>query len=167
MDRNELAASETKALAPPRVGAPSGLLAHTLPSRFLFLIICSALVLSALAYGTVHYWALALFALGGLSIIFLWLADGWRLGSLRISRNALQIPLLGMIALGCFQLLPLRHIDSSGGLSTGANRAFSLDPSSTRLVIVQLVTLLVYFAATLVFIDTPHRLRIIVRTIAI
>ena len=32
---------------------------HTLASRFAFLVICVAIVLSALAYGTVHYWALA------------------------------------------------------------------------------------------------------------
>jgi O-antigen ligase len=32
---------------------------------------------------------------------------------------------------------------------------------------VQITTLLIFFAATLVFVDTPHRLRIIVRTIAI
>ena len=41
---------------------------HTLASRFAFLVICIAIVLSALAYGTVHYWALGLFNLGGLTI---------------------------------------------------------------------------------------------------
>src|SRR5437868_11406799 len=39
---------------------------HTLASRFAFLVICVAIVMSALAYGTVHYWALGLFNLGGL-----------------------------------------------------------------------------------------------------
>ena len=42
---------------------------HTLASRFAFLVICVAIVLSALAYGTVHYWALAFFNLGGLTIL--------------------------------------------------------------------------------------------------
>ncbi|HEU4932681.1 MAG TPA: O-antigen ligase family protein, partial [Pyrinomonadaceae bacterium] len=45
--------------------------------------------------------------------------------------------------------------------------SLSLDPNSTRLVLVQLATLLIYFAATLVFTDTPHRLRVLVRTIMI
>ena len=127
---------------------------HTIASRFAFLVICIAIVLSALAYGTVHYWALGLFNLGGLTILVLWVLDGWRLGSMRVSRNSLQLPLLGALLLGLIQLLPL-----SGTLS--------LDPYSTRLVLVQLATLLIYFAATLVFVDTPHRLHILVRTIMI
>jgi len=127
---------------------------HTLPSRFAFLVICVAIVLSALAYGTVHYWALALFNVGALTVLVLWMLDAWSLGTLRVSRNLLQLPLLGGLALGLIQLLPL-----SGTLS--------LDPYSTRLVLVQLATLLIYFAATLVFVDTPHRLHLMVRTIMI
>jgi len=132
---------------------------HTLASRFAFLVICVAIVLSALAYGTVHYWALALFNLGGLTILVLWVVDGFQLGMLRINRNLLQLPLLAGIVLGVVQLLPLR----SGGLLT----TLSLDPNSTKLVIVQLASLLIYFAATLVFVDTPHRLHLLVRTIMI
>ena len=127
---------------------------HTLASRFAFLVICVAIVLSALAYGTVHYWALGLFNLGGLTILVLWVLDAWRLGNLRISRNVLQFPLFGAIALGLVQLLPLPN-------------TLSLDPYSTRLVLVQLATLLIYFSATLVFVDTPHRLHVLVRTIMI
>ena len=53
---------------------------HTLASRFAFLVICVAIVTSALAYGTVHYWALGLFNLGGLTLLVLWVLDAWRLG---------------------------------------------------------------------------------------
>src|SRR5262247_1023607 len=67
---------------------------HTLASRFAFLVICIAIVMSALAYGTVHYWALGLFNLGGLTVVILWVVDSWNLGTLRISRNLLQVPLL-------------------------------------------------------------------------
>jgi O-antigen ligase len=134
---------------------------HTLASRFAFLVICVAIVLSALAYGTVHYWALGLFNLGGLTILILWVLDGWKLGNIRVSRNLLQLPLLGALVLGVVQLLPLR--DAGAGIVN----TLSLDPNSTRLVIVQLATLLIYFAATLVFVDTPHRLHVLVRTIMI
>lgn len=127
---------------------------HTLASRFAFLVICVAIVLSALAYGTVHYWALGLFNLGGLTILVLWVLDAWRLGNLRISRNVLQFPLLGALTLGLVQLLPLSN-------------TLSLDPYSTRLVLVQLASLLIYFSATLVFVDTPHRLHLLVRTIMV
>jgi O-antigen ligase len=137
---------------------------HTLASRFAFLVICVAIVLSALAYGTVHYWALGLFNLGGLTILVLWVLDAWRLGNLRISRNLLQLPLIGALILGLVQLLPLGDITSAG---IGFSNTLSLDPNSTRLVLVQLATLLIYFSATLVFVDTPHRLHLLVRTIMV
>jgi len=140
---------------------------HTLASRFAFLVICVAIVLSALAYGTVHYWALGLFNLGGLTILVLWVLDAWRLGNLRISRNLLQLPLLGALGLGLIQLLPLREFSSGGATAFGLANTLSLDPNSTRLVLVQLATLLIYFAATLVFVDTPHRLHVLVRTIMV
>ena len=140
---------------------------HTLASRFAFLVICVAIVLSALAYGTVHYWSLALFNIGGLTILLLWMLDSFTLGNLRVSRNALQLPLIGVIVLGLVQLLPLRTVSSGGATAMGLANSLTLDPNSTRLVLVQLATLLIYFAATLVFIDTPHRLRILVRTIMV
>lgn len=140
---------------------------HTLASRFIFLVICVAIVMSALAYGTVHYWALGLFNLGALTIVILWAVDGWTLGTLRISRNLLQLPLLALILLGVVQLLPLRGAPVNGITATSFVSSLSLDPNATRLVLVQLVSLFIYFAATLVFTDTPHRLHILVRTIMI
>ena len=140
---------------------------HTLPSRFAFLVICIAIVASALAYGTVHYWAMALFNLGAVTVLLLWVLDAWRLGSLRVSKNLLQLPLLGAVALGLFQLLPFREITSGGATAGALANSLSLDPYSTRLVLVQLATLLIYFAATLVFVDTPHRLHLLVRTIMV
>ncbi len=139
---------------------------HTLASRFLVLVICVAIVLSALAYGTVHYWSLSLFNLGALTILCLWVVDAWSIGQLRISKNLLQLPLLGAVLLGIVQLLPLRPVANSG-LSMSLSQSLSLDPNATRLVIVQLVSLLVYFAAVLVFVDTPRRLQLMVRTIMI
>jgi hypothetical protein len=109
---------------------------------------------------------MAIFNLGALTILILWVVDGWVLGTLRISRNILQLPLLGTVVLGLIQLLPLR---SSGGvsLSVGVTQALSLDPYATKLVLIQISTLLVYFSATLTFTDTPRRLHILVRTIVI
>ncbi|HZE73268.1 MAG TPA: O-antigen ligase family protein [Pyrinomonadaceae bacterium] len=140
---------------------------HTLASRFAFLILCVAIVLSALAYGTVHYWALAIFSLGAAAMVGLWVLDGWGLGFLRLSRNSLQLPLLGLLALGLVQLLPLRNAEGGAGLTVAAVRSLSFDPYSTRLFLVQAAALFIYFAAALVFTDTPHRLRLLVRTITI
>jgi len=140
---------------------------HTLASRFAFLVICVAIVLSALAYGTVHYWALGIFNIGAFTLLVLWVVDSWNLGVLRINRNLLQLPLLGALVLGLVQLLPLREVSSGGATSIALVNTLSLDPNSTRLVLVQLMSLLIYFAATLVFIDTRHRLQVLVRTIMV
>ena len=140
---------------------------HTLASRFAFLIVCLAIILSALVYGTVHYWALALFFLGGTTIVILWLIDGWMLGSFRISRNVLQLSVVGMLLLGAFQLLPLRKPEDIGTHTIPLVGSLSLDPYSTRFILAQTFALLIYFAAVLVFTDTPKRLRLLVRTIAV
>ena len=123
-------------------------------------------MLTTLAYGTVHYWALAVLAMSAAGIVCLWSVDGLVLRSARLSRNALQWPLLGMIGLGLIQLLPLRTVGNAG-LPLSPARTLSLDPNSTRLVLVQVTALLIYFVAALVFTDTPRRLRTIVRTITI
>jgi len=140
---------------------------HTLASRLAFLTVCVMIVITTLAFGTVHYWALAVFAATAAGLVCLWCLDGLTLRSVQLSRNALQWPLLGMIVLGLVQLLPLRGAADNGGLPLSLSRAFSLDPNSTRLFLVQLLSLLIYFAATLIFTDTPRRLRALTRTIII
>ena len=154
-------------LVPPAAGYTTYRIRHTLASRFAFLIVCIAIILSALAYGTVHYWALALFFLGGITILILWVIDGWNLGSFRLSRNVLQLPLLAMFLLGVFQLLPLRQPENVGTHSIPLVSSISFDPYSTRFILVQVAALTLYFAAVLIFTDTPKRLRLLVRTIMV
>lgn len=125
------------------------------------------IVTTTLAYGTVHYWALAIFTLTAAGIVCLWCVDGIVLRSVRISLNSLQWPLLGLILLGLIQLLPLRSSADSAGLSLSLSHSLSLDPYSTRLVLVQLISLFIFFMVTLVFTDTPRRLRTLTRTIII
>jgi O-antigen ligase len=142
---------------------------HTLASRFVILVLCLGIVLSALAYGTVHYWALAVFQTGAAIILFFWAVDGWRSQRLRFSRNVLQLPLVGLFLIGLIQLLPLGSSapETAGILSASPVNSLSFDPYSTRLALVQIFALLVYFAAALSFIDSPVRLRLLVRTIVI
>lgn len=164
---NSLELERVEAAAPPTVGQPAARVPHTLASRFVFLNLCVAIILSALVFGTVHAWAMAFFTLGALVTVVLWGLDGLKLGLLRISRNPLQLPLLGMLALGLVQLLPLRSPAASDVLTVEGAKSLSLDPYATTMVILQVAALLVYFAATLIFTDTPHRLRLLVRTITI
>src|SRR6185295_19068603 len=167
-DSSALAAPEVRApVLRPVAGYITYRIRHTLASRFAFLIVCLAIILYALAYGTVHYWALAIFFLGATSIGILWLIDSWKLGSFRISRNVLQLPLIGMLLLGLVQLLPLRHPPYVGTHMIPLVSSLSFDPYSTRFILVQVAALLIYFAAVLVFVDTPKRLRFLVRTITV
>src|SRR2546426_308712 len=139
---------------------------HTVAGRLVFLTICVAVVTTTLAFGSTHDWALAAFALSAAGIVCLWCLDGLVLRSVQLSINPLQWPLLGLILLGLIQLLPLRAPDSAG-LPLSPARTLSLDPYATRLVLVQVVCLLIYFAASLIFINTPRRLRAISLTIII
>ncbi|HEV7744018.1 MAG TPA: O-antigen ligase family protein [Pyrinomonadaceae bacterium] len=167
-ESNALISQEAQAPIPAaNAGYVTYRIRHTLASRFAFLLICLAIILSALAYGTVHYWALAIFFLAAVTILVLWLIDSWNLGTFRVSRNVLQLPVLGMFLLGVFQLLPLRHPEDIGTHPIPLISSLSFDPYSTRLVLVQTMALLIYFAAVLVFTDTPKRLRLLVRTIAV
>lgn len=125
---------------------------RTLAGRFALVLVCLAVVLSTMAFGTVHAWSLAVFQAGAGLVVLLWALDAWGTRSLRVSKNILQLPLWGLFAVGLFQLLP---------------PARSLDPYATRMTLVQTGALAVYFAAALAFIDTPRRLRLVVRTLVL
>src|SRR5256714_8331688 len=140
---------------------------HTFGSSMAFMSVNVAIALTTLAYGTVHYWALAIFAISAAAIVCFWCLDGFVLRSLQLNRNTLQLPILGLIVIGLIQLLPLRAAPTTEGLPLTLMKSLSLDPYATRLVLVQLVSLFIYFVATLVFTDTPQRLRALTRTITI
>ncbi len=166
-ENSALVSPETEVRIAEARGYISYRIRHTLASRFSFLIICLAIILSALAYGTVHAWSLAGFFIGSVVLLVLWVIDSWNLGTLRVSRNILQLPVLGLLALGLFQLLPFRNPDSVGAVPLPLVRSLSFDPYATRFIVIEVIALLIYFGATLVFVDTPKRLRLLVRTITI
>lgn len=114
-----------------------------------------------------HSWTLALFLAGAGLVVIAWATDAWRARRLRVSSNLLQLPLLGLIAFGLVQLMPLGGATVAGDAGVAPVRSLSLDPYSTRFVMMQLAALLVYFAAALTFIDSPRRLRTVVRTLII
>ena len=95
------------------------------------------IVWTTLAFGTVHDWALAIFAATAEGLVCLWCLDGWILRSVQLNRNALQWPLLGLIGLGLLQLLPWRSGTDDTGLGLSLTRALTLDRYATQLVLVQ------------------------------
>ena len=154
---------------PPAPPAPSRAataeLPHTVWSRFIILMLCLAVVTTTLAFGTVHSWALAVFALSAGVVLALWMLDAWRTRVLRVSKNFLQLPLVGLFAVGLVQLLPLGGAQDLGGAAPA--RPLSFDPYATRFVLVELAGLVVYFAAALAFVDSPKRLRLVARLVVV
>lgn len=104
--------------------------------------------------------------LSALGLVVLWAIDAIVLRSVLLPVNPLEWPLMGMVLLGLFQLLPLRVHDAAG-LPLSPTRSLSLDPYATRMVVVQVAALLIFFVATTLFVDTPRRLKTLVITITI
>jgi O-antigen ligase len=158
-----------RAEATPQKTKPLNELEQTWAGSAIFLTLCLAIVLTTLAFGTVDYWTLATFQAGAALIVVCWAVDAWRTGTLRLSANALQWPFIGLILLGLIQVLPFGSAGNAGGALDGAglSNTLSLDPYATRLVLIQLIALFIYFAAVLAYMDSPRRLRTIVRTIVI
>jgi O-antigen ligase len=149
--------------APPaRAPHASAEVPRTVWSRFIILMLCLAVVTTTLAFGTVHAWSLAVFQLSAGLVFALWMLDAWRTRVLRVSRNSLQLPLVGLFIVGLVQLLPL-----GAGAVEGLGRSLSLDPYATRIALVELAGLTIYFAAALAFIDSPRRLRLIARLVVV
>ena len=121
-----------------------------------------AIVLTTLAYGTVHTWAFAVFQGSAALLVVLWAVDAWQSKTLRISRNPLQLPLVALLMIGIIQLLPLGASGDGGALSLPTSRSLSLDPYATRLVLIKVLRsdLLCRHAR---FQDSPAALRILVR----
>lgn len=144
-----------------------GELDRTLTSRLIFLTLCTGLIFSTLAYGTVNYWSLAVFQAGAAFILLLWVIDAWSSGALRLSTNPLQLPLVGLAVIGLVQLLPFGSAPGGDALPAAPVHTLSLDPYATRMVVIQTIALLVYFAAALAYTDSPRRLRLLVQAITI
>jgi O-antigen ligase len=165
--RADLARAEAGAQPPYAAGASgqpavaSAEVPRTIWSRFIILMLCLAVVTTTLAFGTVHSWSLGVFQMSAAVVFALWMLDAWRTRRLRFSLNFLQLPLLCFAGLGLFQLLMTGEAPAEGA------RAFTHDPNATRVVLVQLAGLIVYFAAALAFVDSPRRLKLVARLVVV
>ena len=135
-----------------------GALGPTRVDSVLFFLLLIIPMLSMAAFGAVDMWAFGILAIFAAGILSLWFFDAKGTGSFRFSSDLLQLPLIAMIGLGLFQLLPLggENIES---LSISPVGSLSLDPYSTRIFVVQLVIYLAFLAAALQFINTAGRIK--------
>jgi O-antigen ligase len=129
----------------------------TWASKMIVFVICVALVLTTIVYGTVHQPTLALFYLSATLLVILWSLDALLSGFLRFNRSWLQLPFIAAIIFGLVQIIPFGSY-SAGGVE-GIARTISEDPYATQIAVLHWAALLIYFAASLAFLDNTKRLR--------
>ena len=137
-------------------------------SGIIFTLLAVIVMLATIAYGGVDSTSIGLLSfLVGIAAI-LWFADAFFKKQFTFNTNLLQVPILGLIIIGLIQLLPLGSSNlPSDLLSIPASNALSVDSNTTRLALLHLINLSVFFALALVLINTQGRLRKIVFTIII
>lgn len=119
--------------------------------RLVYRALLGLMILTVLAFGTVEYWAIAIF---GLAVLLLFLAWGMRVAmapSLQVSFPLLLLPLLVVAGYGLLQVMP--RVDAAGRHWT-----VSMDPESTWLVVEVLLILLTAGFLFANLFRTPHRL---------
>lgn len=129
-----------------------------------FLLICILPIFSTLVFGAVDSATWVFISIFWALIALLWLAESWSIGGLLLNTSKLQIPLLGLLAIGLIQLLPF-----GGGEIAGIDtaRSLSLDPYATRFFVIRLVIFLTFFAACMAFINSERRLHKVVGLVVI
>jgi O-antigen ligase len=129
--------------------------------RTIFFSLLVTIVLTAIPYGTVQPWWIALFEcvvffLGMLAIIESLVSESWSFKNL-----AIATPLIGLVLFMLVQSVPLFSGTQSPGLP-GLTLAVSADPNNTRLVAVRLLALIVAGGLLLIYTSSEKRLRVLV-----
>lgn len=129
----------------------------TIWNRAAFVILCAMPILTVLAYGTVHHPMIGLFyVLIGL-MAALWTADAIRSGTVRYSRDLLQLPFYLAFAYGLFQVIPFGSLTDTSGVAE-IPRTISYDPFWTQVSALHFLALGLFFSLALVLLDSARRL---------
>lgn len=129
-------------------------------SRTIFALLFLIPIFAVLLYGSTDVSALIPLAILTAVLVGGWIVRSWRSGILELNLDTIQIPLIGLLALGLVQLLPFGYAGIQPGvLSTAPSSALSIDPFWTRIFVIRLVGYIIFFSAALSFIDTEGRYR--------
>ena len=130
----------------------------TWASKLAFILITLIVMLTTIAYGTVHQPVLALFyVLTGL-VVLLWALDSFFGGAIRVSREPIQLTLLAAALYAFIQVIPFGTLAETAGVS-GIPRTISVHPFATQTTGIHFLALFLFFAVTLVVLDSASRLR--------
>lgn len=129
-------------------------------SQAVFLLLLAVPFLATVFYGAVDSAAQGLLALASLVILVLWALVSFKNGGIIYSSNWLQVPLLALIVLGLIQLIPFGNSGAPPGvMSVSPSSALSYDPFATRMFVIRIVAILIFFSAALVFLRSSRRVR--------
>jgi O-antigen ligase len=135
-------------------------------NKLAFVLICTIIVYTTMAYGTVHQPTLALFYFFIAGLIVLWAIDCFRNGEIRLASSVLQVPLLTLAVYGLIQIVPFGSYTEAGGIAD-IPRTISIEPFATQGTTLHIFALCVFFSAALVYLDSAKRLRKLVTFIIV
>ena len=138
----------------------------TWAGKILFFLLCATIILTTLAYGTVHQPMLAVFYLLAVFVAGLWATDALVGGVLRFHKSPLQIPLIAACLYAVVQIIPFGSLAALGNVES-IPRTISQDPFGTQVAALHFFALLIFFAALLTYIDSAKRMRKVVLILTI
>lgn len=138
----------------------------TWAGKTLFFLLCATLVLTTLAYGTVHQPTIAGFYLIAVLVVILWAIDAISSGTLRFSKSLLQIPLLLAFLYGIVQVIPFGSLAETAGI-VGIPHTISLDPFWTKVSALHFFATFIFLAAFLTYLNSAKRLQKMVSLLTI
>lgn len=130
----------------------------TIAGKILFFLLCATIILTTLAYGTVHQPVIAIFYVFTAAVLVLWAIDALTSGVLRFNRSLLQIPLIAAAAYAVIQIIPLGSLAETAGVAD-IPRRISLDAFATRVAALHFLALLIFLAAFLTYLDSAKRIK--------
>lgn len=138
----------------------------TFAGKAAFFLICATIVWTTLIYGTVHQPIIGLFYVTIGIIVLLWAVDAFRGGVIRFDRSLFQLPLAAAVIYGLVQIIPFGYRAAVGGVEN-IPRTISYYPFATQVAAFHFLALLIFLAATLIFVNTDKRLHFLVRMLTI
>src|SRR5215212_408376 len=138
----------------------------TSANKIAFVLCCTALVFTTVAYGGVHQPILAIFYVLVVLAGIAWAIDRLFAGKLSLSTETLQIPLIGAAIYAFIQIIPLGSTRSVAGLD-GIPNTISLDPFATWTTALQLIAFSIFFTVLLASLSSATRIRRFFNVIAV
>ena len=138
----------------------------TLWNRLVFLLICTIVMFTTLAYGTVHQPIIAVTYILVSLLMIVWAVDGFASGKLQFSRSLLQLPLLLLAIYAFIQTIPFGTYAEAAGV-TGIPRTISVEPFATEVTALHMLFLAAFFMIVLASIDSAARLKKFVAVLTI